>query len=167
MAQIDFPSDGQDVSSWQPLPEGQYDVKLLSYETTVSSKGNQQIKVVGEVADGESSGKRCTIWYSLLVQSTWKLKKLLTVLDIPYEGTTKVSFEGDDLIDRVCRYNVRQDIYNGKTNNKFDEIDVSPLDPYYNEIKGGGASNGAAEAPPEPEPEATPAPQQRRRRPRA
>jgi len=129
-------SDNGGGGGWQPLPEGVYDLLIKSAEQKTSSKGNQQIQVVCEVMDGEYAGKRATVWYSLLPNSTWKLDRLIDTLGIKRQPTGEfgpdgkeiLAFDPDDLIERVVRYTVKQREYQGKVNNDFADERKSPLD---------------------------------------
>lgn len=129
-------SDGGGGGGWQPLPEGQYDLRINSAEQKTSSKGNQQIQLVCEVMDGEYAGKRATVWYSLLPSSTWKLDRLIDALGIQRQPTGEfdsagkeiLAFDPDHLIGRTVRYNVKQREYQGKVNNDFADEARSPLD---------------------------------------
>jgi hypothetical protein len=86
--------------------------------------------------DGEYAGKRATVWYSLLPNSTWKLDRLIDALRIKRQPTGEfgpdgkeiLAFDPDDLIERVVRYTVKQREYQGKVNNDFSDERQSPLD---------------------------------------
>lgn len=121
---------------WQPLPEGTYDLSIRSAEAKTSKAGNPQIQLTCEVADGEYAGKRATVWYSLLPNSTWKLDRLIDALGIGRQPTGEfdaagkeiLAFDVDHLVGRVVRYNVKQREYQGKVNNDFADEARSPLD---------------------------------------
>jgi hypothetical protein len=139
MAKINYNKGGDGGSSWQALPEGTYDVRILASEQGTSKAGNAQIKLSCEVLDGPSAGKKVNIWYSLLPQSTWKLDKLLETLDVErfetgefgQDGTPILGFDDEDLIDRSVRYTVGQREFpagSGKMTNDFNDESVSPFD---------------------------------------
>lgn len=136
MARIPY-SKGE--NTFKPLPESTYDVQLDSAEQTTSKGGNPQLTVKGQIVDGEYAGKKVTIWYSLLPQSTWKLDALFEALGIPAQETGELDengkpicdFDTDDLAGRVVRYVCTQRTYDGKVNNSWDKEAISPLDPHY------------------------------------
>lgn len=101
MALINF-SNSED-KGYSPLPEGSYDLEILSVEQKVSQAGNPQLEINTEVAGGEHEGRKVRLWYSLTPQSAWKLKKLVVATHTPHEvvGSDRdgqISFDTDDLI---------------------------------------------------------------------
>lgn len=148
-------------SQFQPYPEGTYDIQIGSAEQGTSKSGNPQLTVKGEIVDGEYAGKKVTIWYSLLPQSTWKLDALFDALGIQPQETGELDENGkpimacdtDELLQRTVRYNCTQRTYEGRVNNNWDKEAISPLDVHHDKVvsakkaaaaaKSGGPTNTA------------------------
>lgn len=154
-----------DGGAFKPLPAGSYDVEIKSAEQGASSKGNPQLTIKGEVVDGEYAGKKVTMWYSLLPQSTWRLDALFSALaidpvptgELDENGKEIMSGDTDLLIGRVVRFACTQRTYEGKVNNNWADETCSPHDPYYAQVQAklaaqngetaaGASSNAAAPA---------------------
>ena len=101
MAILEF-DNSEDKGTFTPLPEGTYDLQIMAVEQGTSQKGNPQLKISCEVASGEKEGRKVTMWYSLVKQSAWKLKRLLVATGAPYEESDggKLRFDTDDLVER-------------------------------------------------------------------
>ena len=101
MAILEF-DNSEDKGTFTPLPEGTYDLQIMAVEQGTSQKGNPQLKISCEVASGEKEGRKVTMWYSLVKQSAWKLKRLLVATGAPYEegDSGKLRFDTDDLVER-------------------------------------------------------------------
>jgi hypothetical protein len=101
MAILEF-DNSEDKGTFTPLPEGTYDLQIMAVEQGTSQKGNPQLKISCEVASGEKEGRKVTLWYSLVKQSAWKLKRLLVATGAPYEESDggKLRFDTDDLVER-------------------------------------------------------------------
>lgn len=158
--------------SYQPLPEGTYDFKILDVEQGVSRNQNPQLRVGMEVLDGAQQGKTISVWYSLLPQSLWNLYNLTEALAIEMDETGDVDDKGepiydfdDEILIGCCvQFSVGLREYNGKKNNTFNDAALSTLDPQYSKLVQGTAQATAA---PEPEPEQKPEPEPAQAAPKA
>lgn len=169
MARIPY-SSGDSGGGFTPLPNGTYDFRIEETIQGVSKAGNNQLQIKMEVLDGPHTGKKMSVWYSLLDNSLWKLKLLLKALNIEGEDTGRVDDKGEPILDfddewlvgRCVTYDVTQREYNGRTNNNFDGERMSPFD------EEAGQQDAQQEEEPQQAalPAAQPAPNTMRRRPR-
>lgn len=117
---------------WQPLPKGTYVIQINSVDPTkVSTKGNPQMMVEGQVVGGDSEGKKVTLWYPLDGAAAWRLRNLLEGTGVDFEDTELdevddeqkpihgYSFDSDDLPGMSFLCDVDQREYQGKVNNDF------------------------------------------------
>jgi hypothetical protein len=149
MAILEFDNSEDKGGAFTPLPEGTYDLQIMAVEQGTSQKGNPQLKISCEVASGEKEGRKVTLWYSLVKNSAWKLKRLLVATGAPFEESDagKLRFDTDDLIERffVVDASIGTNPVSGKLKNDFDAERPSAM--------------GVAAAPaPAPQPVAAPAP---------
>ena len=124
MAILEF-DNSEDKGTFTPLPEGTYDLQIMVVEQGTSQKGNPQLKISCEVASGEKEGRKVTLWYSLVKNSAWKLKRLLVATGAPFEENDagKLRFDTDDLVERF--YTVDASV--GVQLFRHGQIDTPPL----------------------------------------
>ena len=95
---------------FEPVPKGDYTIKIDSVEAGISkSSQKEQFIVKAHVIEGPMDGKEVTIFYSRVPKSLWKWRQLLDASGIDYEceeleGETPegkplvlLSFDTDDL----------------------------------------------------------------------
>lgn len=168
MARI--PYSAGEGGSFQALPQGTYDFRILETLQGTSKSGNPQLQIKMEVLDGPNAGKKVSVWYSLLPQSGWKLDALLEALDIEREDTGEVDengapvlvFDDEWLVNRCIRFNVTQREWNGRMNNNFEDEAASEFDPEGAPAAAAAPKDTTGDAPPAP----APGPGTMRRRPR-
>jgi hypothetical protein len=123
MAILEF-DNSEDKGTFTPLPEGTYDLQIMVVEQGTSQKGNPQLKISCEVASGEKEGRKVTLWYSLVKNSAWKLKRLLVATGAPFEENDagKLRFDTDDLVERFFTVDASVGVnpVSGKPKNDFD-----------------------------------------------
>ena len=124
MAILEFDNSEDKGGAFTPLPEGTYDLQIMAVEQGTSQKGKPQLKISCEVASGEKEGRKVTLWYSLVKNSAWKLKRLLVATGAPFEESDagKLRFDTDDLIERFFTVDasIGTNPVSGKLKNDFD-----------------------------------------------
>jgi hypothetical protein len=69
-------------SSFDPIPEGRYNVVVEKAELTAAKdSGNPMIKVTLKILDGDSKGRLAWDNFVLIEKSLWKLKGFLEAID--------------------------------------------------------------------------------------
>ena len=131
-------------SSFQPLPEGPYDVVIEGVEVRESkSSDNDYLSWELKVLDPEFEGRRLWAITSLGPKALWKLKDTLLALDI-IDADDEIELEWEDGIDitpqegpRVtspeveglaCVAIVKNRMYEGKERNSVDELHAAGSD---------------------------------------
>lgn len=127
MPKYEFEGQGGEGGGFEPVPKGDYAVKIDSVEPGVSKgSGNEQFIVKAHITEGPLEGKEVTIFYSRNPKSLWKWRQLLDATGVDYEaretGEEKdgkpievLSFDTDDLEGVEVRYTVSHRSYEGKT----------------------------------------------------
>lgn len=113
------------VPSRDPLEEGVYLLQIAEAAEKESSTGNPMIAVTYDVVatqSGETVEGNRKLWdnYSLQAQALFKLKELLSALDI--DTSEIVSLEIDELIGQQVLAKVVQETYNGELRNRVKKI---------------------------------------------
>ena len=124
-----------------PLPEGHYHIRIDDVVQTVSKKGNPQLELSTTIVDGEYTERHPKMWYSLLATASWRLDKLFDVVGITPAETGEYDEDGNpimaadeqELVGRTVVFNVTQRDYQGRTNNNFDEVELSEYDAHASE----------------------------------
>jgi len=166
MARIEIQSSGSgDDVQYTVFPQGTYELQVASVDLTNSQKGNQQLTVRCEIAEGDYEGRKITLWLSLLPQAAWRVKGFVKALGVDYDenddGT--ISFDTDDCVGTYCRAQAKIREFNGKEKNDWEQFAPSKL------TDAPAASTQAAPAPkaapaPQAQPAPSPAPTERRSR---
>lgn len=93
----------QDVQTgFEPLPAGDYQLKIVECELKTSEKsGNDYLAWKFEVAEGDLLGR--AIWdnTSLLPQALWKLKGLLVAAGVPFDEGEDGGFNSEDALGEI------------------------------------------------------------------
>lgn len=133
MARIVFKKP--EAGTYTPLPEGLYDWEIKDVKQTTSGNGNPQLELSCECAGPDQYvGRNTKMWYSLLPQSGWRVKKLLDATDVTYEegtdeaGGEVLAFDDEDLLGRVFACKATMDESpSGNPRNKFSNEAPSKL----------------------------------------
>jgi hypothetical protein len=129
MARIEFTSSSSEEVTYAPIPQGTYDLTVTDITQGTSSKGNPQLQVRCEIAQGEYSGKKITLWLSLLESATWRLSAFVKATGIDYEDGPggQISFDTDDVVGAYFSASTKIREYNGKDKNEWESFAPSKL----------------------------------------
>ena len=119
---------------FQPIPEGEYNLKITEVAPSLSKKGYPMVKVVFTVLDASGHGKRIFHYVTFMPpkdsegvtnKGAGMSVHFLKVIGQPYEGKIKVdpfSWINSEVFAKVI-----VDEYEGKKNNKIKYF-ITPLD---------------------------------------
>jgi len=129
MARIEFTSSSSEEVTYAPIPQGTYDLTVTDITQGTSSKGNPQLQVRCEIASGEYSGKKITLWLSLLESATWRLAAFVKAVGVDYEDGPggQISFDTDDVVGAYFSASTKIREYNGKDKNEWESFAPSKL----------------------------------------
>lgn len=106
------------VESFTRCPEGEHLVRVKKLEMgTVQGSGDDALKAVFEVLEGD--GKGCSVFetFSLSEKALWKLKQFLVAIGVKADG--KLSLDLDKLEGKKCLIDVIHEEYNGQKRAKI------------------------------------------------
>lgn len=111
----------QTATSFEPLPEGTYTVRLTDVEARQSAKGNPNWSWTYEVVDGEFKGRRLWDNTSLVEAAHWRLKQVFDAYGVPADTDT------DELVGQRVRLVVSQRVIPvgqraGEVGNQVDRV---------------------------------------------
>ena len=120
---VDF--GDQPLERFPALPEGVYDVRVLTATHAIAASGNKMLVLNLVVTDGEFTGRR--LWEHLvyLPQCEWRRKEVLAVLT-GGRLTGPQTLSLNSLVNLEAKVRVVQSQYNDKTTN--DIADWIPAD---------------------------------------
>lgn len=110
------------VESFTRCPEGEHLVRVKKLEMgTVQGSGDDALKAVFEVLEGD--GKGCSVFetFSLGEKALWKLKQFLVAVGVKADG--KLSLDLDKLEGKKCLIDVIHEEYNGQKRAKISNYD--------------------------------------------
>lgn len=131
--------DFSDVDSFEPLPEGQYDVEIDKVEVRENKAGdglylNWELIVL----DGEYENRRLWMITSLKPQALFRLKQVLEDLGVTDDEDEEVELEYDDDVDPTTQSGprllfpevegleavavVKNEMYDGREKNRVNEL---------------------------------------------
>ena len=143
-------------TNYEPLPDGDYELKVIKVEAVITSTGKPMFKVTNEVQGGPYANRK--VWDNLVVTHDNSKAMDMFFMKVIAMGLTKPFFESNPtdaqieqaLTGRTFRANIGLRTYEGKDSNEIKK--------YY---KGQSTSEpsstpGAAVPPPPPAPPAAP-----------
>lgn len=106
------------VESYTRCPEGTWRAKVKKLEMgTVQGSGDDCLKAVFEVIQGNAKGNQVFETFSLAEKALWKLKSFLQAIGVKADG--KLSLDLDKLQGKVCDIDVIHEEYNGQKRAKI------------------------------------------------
>lgn len=142
-------SGGQQFT-YEPIPEGTYDLRIDKVEQRTSKKGIDQLMVVMSVLGPTNQGAKHTEWFALTEAAMWRLYNLFSALGVAAtptgeydaQGNQLEDYDADELIGRVITASVKIEEYfsekegKNKRNNKLErDFEISRFDPHYEEYQ--------------------------------
>jgi hypothetical protein len=145
-------------TNYEPLPDGDYELKIVKVESVITSTGKPMYKVTNEVQGGPYANRK--VWDNLVVTHDSPSAMNMFFMKVIAMGLTKPFFESNPtdaqieqaLTGRTFRANLGLRTYEGKDSNEIKR--------YYKgqETAAPSSTPGAAVPPPPPAPAPAPAP---------
>lgn len=100
---------------------------IRSIDQERSKKGNKQLKIVFEVADGTEEGKARPTYIGLDPKFAWKIKQLLTAINIPPDEMNKMTVGKikEAALETMVSIQVKSDTWT-VTNSETGEVEHRP-----------------------------------------
>lgn len=110
-----FEIDLTDVSSGFTIPDGNYKVKCVEVEQSVSKGGNPMFVWTFKVSDGPSIGFQLKMFTAITPAAMWKVAETVVALGVGQTGSV-VKFKRSDVIGKECGATVEKTEYgNGRS----------------------------------------------------
>jgi hypothetical protein len=149
--------DAASNTNYEPLPDGDYELKIVKVESVITSTGKPMYKVTNEVQGGPYANRK--VWDNLVVTHDNPSAMNMFFMKVIAMGLTKPFFESNPtdaqieqaLTGRTFRANLGLRTYEGKDSNEIKK--------YYSGQAAAAAPStpGAAVPPPPPAPAPAPA----------
>ena len=152
------------IGNYEPLPDGDYDLKVIEVKSTVSASGKTMFKLTTEVQGGAYNKRR--IWDNLVVSPENKNALAiffgkLQALGVPREffSNNPSNAQIETAIDgKLFRAKVGSRTWNGDKKNEITKYYVNPAGVAVSAPAVSPSTAGAAVPPPPPAPAPAPAP---------
>ena len=108
-------------SSAFSIPDGNYKVKCVDIEQSVSKGGNPMFVWTFEVSEGEHTGFQSKVFTAITPAAMWKVAETVQALGIGQTGSV-VKFKRTDVINKECGALIEQNEYNGQVRSQISRV---------------------------------------------
>lgn len=109
------------IEEFGAIPDGLYDATVFAVEPQrAKSNDNPFLKWTFALQDPQYPNRKMFHNTSLLPQSRWVVKQLLTALGVPTEGVVELNFR--ELLGLPCRLQLTTEMYEGEPRNKVKKV---------------------------------------------
>ena len=116
-----FEIDLTDVSDGFTIPDGNYKVKCLDVEQSVSRGGNPMFVWTFEINEGNHAGFQSKVFTAITPSAMWKVAETVMALGIGQTGSV-VKFKRTDVVGKECGAFIEATEYNGQTRSQISRI---------------------------------------------
>lgn len=116
-----FEVDLSDVQSGFTIPDGNYRVKCVDIEQSVSKGGNPMFIWTFEVSEGNHVGFQSKVFTAITPAAMWKVAETVQALGIGQTGQT-VKFKRTDVINKECGALIETTEYNGQNRSQISRV---------------------------------------------
>ena len=103
------------------IPDGNYKVKCINVEQTVSKGGNPMFVWDFEVCEGEHKGFIGKVFTAITPAAMWKVAETVQALGVGQTGSI-VKFKRTDVVNKECGAIFEQTEYNGNTRSQISKV---------------------------------------------
>lgn len=103
------------------IPDGNYRVKCVDVEQSVSKGGNPMFVWTFEISEGEHSGFQSKVFTAITPAAMWKVAETVIALGIGQTGAV-VKFTRSQVIGKECGALIEQTEYNGATRSQISRV---------------------------------------------
>lgn len=116
-----FEVDLTDVQDNFKIPDGNYKVKCMDIEQSVSKGGNPMFVWTFEVSEGDHAGFQSKVFTAITPAAMWKVAETVQALGVGQTGSV-VKFKRTDVINKECGALIEQTEYNGNTRSQISRV---------------------------------------------
>lgn len=103
------------------IPDGNYRVKCIDIEQSVSKGGNPMFVWSFEVSEGPHAGFQLKVFTAITPAAMWKVAETVEALGVGQTGSV-VKFKRTDVVGKECGALVEQSEYNGNTRSQISRV---------------------------------------------
>lgn len=116
-----FEVDLTDVQDNFKIPDGNYRVKCIDIEQSVSKGGNPMFVWTFEISEGQHTGFQSKVFTAITPAAMWKVAETVQALGVGQTGSV-VKFKRTDVIGKECGAFIEQTEYNGNTRSQISRV---------------------------------------------
>lgn len=116
-----FEVDLTNVQDGFKIPDGNYKVKCIEIEQTVSKGGNPMFVWTFEVSEGQHAGFQSKVFTAITPAAMWKVAETVQALGVGQTGSV-VKFKRTDVINKECGALIEETEYNGQTRSQISRV---------------------------------------------
>lgn len=116
-----FEVDLTDVQDNFKIPDGNYKVKCINIEQSVSKGGNPMFVWTFEISEGEHVGFQSKVFTAITPAAMWKVAETVQALGVGQTGSV-VKFKRTDVINKECGALIEATEYNGNTRSQISRV---------------------------------------------
>lgn len=103
------------------IPDGNYKVKCIDIEQSVSKGGNPMFVWTFEVSEGDHAGFQSKVFTAITPAAMWKVAETVQALGVGQTGSV-VKFKRTDVINKECGALIEVTEYNGNTRSQISRV---------------------------------------------
>lgn len=103
------------------IPDGNYKVRCIDIEQSVSKGGNPMFIWTFEISEGDHAGFQSKVFTAITPAAMWKVAETVQALGIGQTGQT-VKFKRTDVLNKECGALIEQTEYNGNTRSQISRV---------------------------------------------
>ena len=116
-----FEVDLSDVSDSFVIPDGNYKVKCIDVEQSVSKGGNPMFVWSFEVSEGQHMGFQSKVFTAITPAAMWKVAETVIALGVGQTGSV-VKFKRADVVGKECGALIEKTEYNGQERSQISRV---------------------------------------------
>ena len=116
-----FEVDLSSVDSGFTIPDGNYRVRCVDIEQSVSKGGNPMFVWTFEISEGDHRGFQSKVFTALTPAAMWKVAETVVALGVGQQGQV-VKFKRTDVLNKECGALIEKTEYNGKVNSQISRL---------------------------------------------
>lgn len=116
-----FEVDLTNVESGFEVPDGNYKVKCLDVEQSVSKGGNPMFVWTFEISEGDHAGFQSKVFTAITPAAMWKVAETVQALGVGQTGSV-VKFKRTDVIGKECGALIEKSEYNGQERSSISKV---------------------------------------------
>ena len=116
-----FEVDLTDVQDNFTVPDGNYKVRCIDIEQSVSQGGNPMFVWTFEIAEGPHAGFQSKVFTAITPAAMWKVAETVQALGVGQTGSV-VKFKRTDVINKECGAIIEQTEYKGSMRSQISKV---------------------------------------------